>query len=470
MTYSGPELCALTARAAVALLRKGSISPDELISASVARVAQTGPAINATVTLCETRARGKAAAVSRDSLLAGLPVGIKDLNPVAGVRTTWGTPGLADHVPTVSDPMVERIEARGGVVIGKTNTPEMGAGANTFNAVFGATRNPWDTRMNAGGSSGGAAASLAVGEAWLSHGSDFGGSLRTPASFCGIVGLRPSPGVAGGPDMRGGFVTLPAQGPMARNVADVALFLDAMSGYADHWPTAYPAPEVPYLQTCLADPGPMRLAFAPDLGGLAPVTAEMDGLLRAALTRLVAPDLHIDEAAPVLDDVDQTFRVFRALGMWSAARATPDAIKAGYKPTLTQNIAEGAALTVDQIADAEPARAAIFLSMRDFMQSFDALACPVTGLGPLPVEIEYPTEVAGQPCRDYVDWLRYSFVATLSGLPALVLPVGVNDQGLPVGIQLIGKPRGEGRLLQVARAMEERLALPPTPIDPVVRH
>lgn len=468
--YTGPELCALSAREALSLLKTRQISSAELVEASLTRIAQTSPAINAMVTPCPERARAAAQAADRGSLLAGLPLGIKDLTPVAGVRSTYGTPGLADNIPEASDPLVARLEARGAVVMGKTNTPEMGAGANTFNPIFGRTRNPWDTRMNPGGSSGGAAAGLATGEVWLSHGSDLGGSLRTPASFCGVVGLRPSPGIAGGASGVDGFSPFGVEGPMARNVADLALFLDAMAGWDARWPISFPAPVPSYLDSCLGDPGAIRIAWAPDLGGLAPVEPEMAQALSAALAGLASPQVAVEEIQPDLPGIEESFRSHRALAMWASYRQTPKRISEQYKPTLQQNIREGRALTVDAVAEAMVLRSRLYDRMRALFERHDVLACPVTGIGPLNSEIEFPPEIAGQPSRDYLDWLRFAFLASVCGLPALSLPVGFLPGGLPVGLQLIGRPRGEARLLQIARHLEEALALPATPIDPVLRH
>ncbi|WGW04866.1 amidase [Tropicibacter oceani] len=465
-TFTGPELCRLTARQAIAALKAGDVTPAELIEASLTRIAQTSPAINAMVATCAERAHEAAKTADPSSLLAGLPIGIKDLTPVKGVRTTWGTPALADFIPDASDPLVLRLESRGGVVIGKTNTPEMGAGANTFNPVYGPTLNPWNTAMNAGGSSGGAAVGLATGETWLSHGSDLGGSLRTPASFCGIVGLRPSPGVAlgGGPDS---FDPMPVQGPMARNVADCALFLDAMAGYDPVSALSYPAPAQSYLDACLAPSGAIRIGFSADLGGLAPVTPEMERILRAGLAALSGEGVTLQDCRPPLKGADTCFRTLRALGFWAQARKTPDRITRQYKPTLQQNIADGRALTTEDVAEAITTRTRIYHDMRGFLSGFDVLACPVSGLPPLPQSVEYPTEVAGVPCRDYLDWLVFAYPATLCGLPALSLPLGFTDTGLPVGIQLIGQPRGEARLLQVARVLEERIGFAQRPIDPI---
>jgi len=455
-------LRARPARDAIGVAHRRAIPPEELIDAALARIAPTGPAVNATVTLCEDRAR--AAIVPQDAPLAGLPLTIKDLTPVAGVRCTWGTPGLADTVPEVSHPLVTRLESRGAVVLGKSNTPEMGAGANTFNPVFGATRNPWNTAMNAGGSSGGAAAALAAGEIWLAHGSDLGGSLRTPASYCGVVGLRPSPGLVGGGPAGQIFDTMPVQGPMARNVADLALLLDAMAGFDPAAPISFPAPGS-HLATCLTDPGPVRIAFSM-LPDLAPATAGMAQVLGAALARLPAPEFAIEETAPDLSGTEPTFRTLRALGFWADARQIPAEITRQFKPTLQQNIADGRALTVEQIAQALTSRSALTQRVYAFLETFDVLAWPVTGLFPLPVEVEYPPDVAGHASRDYLDWLRFAMPATLCSLPALSLPVGLSPEGLPVGLQLIGRPRGEARLLSIAAKIEQALALPLTPIDP----
>ena len=248
--FTGSDLCAMPAREVVKLLKKKEVSPAELLDASYQRIAQVEPVVNAMPTLCEERARASLSKLpeyakaqeDQRAWLCGLPVGIKDLTPVSGVVTTYGSVGMKDFIPEASDPLVDTLEERGALVVGKTNTPEFGAGGNTYNDVFGFTRNPRDTRKNAGGSSGGAAASLATGEVWLSHGSDLAGSLRTPAAYCGVVGFRPSPGRAGGGPAPAAFLMEGISGPMARDVEDVALFLDAMSGFDPRVPLSLEAP------------------------------------------------------------------------------------------------------------------------------------------------------------------------------------------------------------------------------------
>ena len=472
--FSGPELCRLTATEVVGLLRKGEIAASEALDAALTRIEQVDGAINAMPTVCADRARAalkeigkrKRANGNHVAWLAGLPIGIKDLTPVKGVRSTLGTKALADNIAKESDPLVERLEDRGGIVVGMTNTPEMGAGGNTFNAVFGMTRNPRDTRKNAGGSSGGAAASLASGEVWLSHGSDFAGSLRTPAALCGVVGLRPTPGRAGGSPPVIAFSTEGVQGPMARNVMDTALFLDAMCGWDPRVPISIEAPADPFQAAVRkAKPG-VRIAYAPTLDGFAEVESEIDAVLRRALRLTEKEGAIVEETCPELPDLYPTFVTLRGIA-WGALPGTkgPE-VQKHYKKTLKDNIALGYKLKPEQIFKAMHAKSALYFKMQEFLSTWDVLACPVVGLEAQDVEIEYPTSVNGKPMADYIDWLRFAFLATTTGLPALSLPVGFTKSGMPVGLQLIGPPRGEAKLLAVARAVEVAVKFPTTPIDP----
>lgn len=277
------ELISMTATEAVARLRSGEISSLDLIDAAAARITEVESAINALPTLCLDRARDRAKALlaskqptaaNEPGDLAGLPLAIKDLNDVAGVRTTYGSPIFSDHIPATSHPLVERIERKGGIVIAKSNTPEFGAGGSTFNEVFGRTHNPWNTALTSGGSTGGGAAALAAGEVWLAHGSDHGGSLRRPATYCSVVGLRPSPGRVTRGTEDDLFSTLSVQGPMARTVADVALFLDAMAGLCPLDPLTFDAPRVAFSDAVKNPVPPKRVALAPDFAGQIPVDRE----------------------------------------------------------------------------------------------------------------------------------------------------------------------------------------------------
>jgi len=486
--FSGPELCRLEAHVVVAMLRAGDISAAELLDASRARVEAVDDAVNAMPMRCFERAmrqldawRDGDAADNNITIadknapgyLGGLPVGIKDLNNVSGVPTTFGTLGLRDHVPARSEPLVERLEARGALIVGKTNTPEFGAGGNTFNAVYGATRNPWDTRRNAGGSSGGSAAALATGQVWLAHGSDLAGSLRTPAAYCGVVGLRPSPGRAGGGPADLLFNIDGAQGPMARSVTDCALFLDALAGFDRRAPISLPRPAESF-QAAVARASPkLRVAFAPTLGGFAPVAAAVERVLRDALMQLEREGARVEEACPELPDLDQTYRVLRAM-LWAAGPGkAPATVQRHYKATLQGNIDFGRALGVDDVYEMQRARSRLYARVEVFLRDFDVIACPTVGLPPGPVDEEFPTEIDGQPLTDYIEWLKFSYLATAAGLPALSLPVGFDGDGMPVGLQLIavglqliGQPRGEAELLAAARAVEVTVGGPLAPIDP----
>ena len=471
--FSGPELCRLQAHEVIALLKSGDISPQDCLDAAFARIADVEPAINAMPTLCPERAYAAAESLAlpddgRAAWLAGLPLAIKDLNMVAGVRTTFGTKGFSDFVPESSDLLVTRLEARGGIVVGKTNTPEMGAGGNTFNEVFGPTLNPWDRRLNAGGSSGGAAASLATGEVWLSHGSDHGGSLRTPASFCGIVGLRPSPGrvPSSGP---AGFATEGVQGPMARSVRDCALFLDALSGFTSAVPVSHPQPVEGTFEAAVIEAEPkINIAFSPDFNGMAQADTEVIEHLRNVLSRMQKEGATVEEACPELPDLERTYHTLRGIDMATAARRCPPEVSRHFKKTLAENMEAGRRLTMDDVADANLGRTVIFNNMVSFLERFDVLACPTVGCMPHPQSAEWVTEIAGQRLDGYMDWLRFAFLATTTGLPAVSVPVGPGPRGLPIGIQLIGRPRGEAALLAAAAIFETVAGGPAVPVDPVV--
>ncbi len=460
------EIYKLTARAAVKALKSGEIAPAELIEASLARIAATDRAVNALPTLCPERARRSAAVVPRDSLLAGLPIAVKDLVDVAGVRTTYGSPLFADHVPERSDILVETLERNGAVVIAKSNTPEFGAGANTFNEVFGATLNPWNRALTCGGSSGGAAVALAVGQVWLATGSDLGGSLRTPASFCGVAGLRPSPGrVAHGPKVDA-FDTLSVEGPMARNVGDLALMLDAMTGSAVGDPLALPPPERPFSAAVAAPAPPRRVGFSPDLG-VWPTAAEVREVCARAARRFEALGASVEEAAPDLSDAREIFQTLRALDFVVSHEERLRLHKDKLKPEVIWNIEQGLALAAEEVARAIRARAALADRVAAFFRVYDLLLCPAAIVPPFPVEQRYVSEVAGHRFDNYVDWLGITYAVTLTGCPALALPCGLTQDGRPIGLQLVGRPRGEAALLEAAALFEAATGLAELlPIDP----
>ncbi|WP_461384558.1 amidase, partial [Devosia indica] len=310
----------------------------------------------------------------------------------------------------------------------------------------------------------------ATGEVWLSHGSDLAGSLRTPAGYCGVVGLRPSPGRAGGGAASLAFSTEGVQGPMGRSVRDCALFLDTMAGFDPRQPLSLDAPSTPFQQAVIEAGPNVTIAYAPTLNGFAPVEREIDTVLRGALEKVAGAGGFVEEACPDLPALYETYITLRAMAWAALPGRLPDAIQKHYKRTLSENIALGRALTAEQIYDAQRNRSVLYDHTARFLERFDVLACPVVGLEPGLVEKEYPAEVDGKPVTDYVDWLRFSFLATTTALPAISVPAGFTKSGMPVGIQLIGPPRGEAKLLAVARAVEDAVQFGHAPIDPINKH
>jgi amidase len=468
------ELLSATASDVVNRLRKGEVTPLDCLEALAQRIDAVNPSVNALVTICFDRAWEHAQALAKKpvagrGLLCGLPVPIKDLADVAGVRSTQGSRIFKDRIVPTSDILVKHLEAEGGIIYAMSNTPEFGAGAQTFNDVFGITRNPWDTRLTPSGSSGGAAVALATGMAWLAHGSDMGGSLRNPASFCGVVGLRPSPGrvaasVSGKIDG-----TLGIEGPMARNVTDLALMLDAMSGHEPGDPLSLPRDATSFQSAVAAKPVLKRVAVSRNLG-ITPVDPEVADIIIAAARKLQQAGVIVEEAHPDLHEAMACFQTLRAAGyagMYALLRDHRDLLK----PEVIWNIEKGLALTGIDIAKAEAQRGALFHRMHAFLGHYDALLCPATIVPPFPVETRYPTSCNGTDFETYVDWLLIVAVATLCACPAISIPCGFTKSGLPVGLQVIAPNRGEARLLNQAKFMEDVFGLSSvTPIDPKVKH
>ncbi len=460
-----------TACAIVGKLKAGDVTPLDLLDVLEKRIAEVDGKVNALPTLCFDRARDHAKALMQKpagerGLLAGLPIPIKDLTDVAGVKTTQGSPIYKDRVPERSDILVEHLEQNGAVVYAKSNTPEFGAGANTFNEVFGATLNPWDISRSAAGSSGGAAVALATGMAWLAHGSDMGGSLRNPASFCGIVGLRPSIGrVAHTPKFKVDR-NLGVQGPMARNVEDLALLLDAMSGEHPADPLSLPKPAASFLTAARSGKKPKRVAYSPDLG-ITPVDPEVADVTRKAAERFAELGVIVEEAHPDLREAHECFHVLRAFDFAISKAALLRTKRDLLKPEVIWNIEEGLKLTVEQLERAEAQRMAMTERTLAFFGTYDLLLSPATIVPPFPVENRYVSECAGKTFDNYVEWLGIVYAITLACCPALSLPCGFTASGLPVGLQMVAPPRGDAQLLAGARVLEDILGLRgTTPIDP----
>ena len=464
------DLIRMTATEVVAGLKRGDISPLDCLDALERRIVLVDGAVNALPTRCFDRARRHATElmkkpIAERGILAGLPLPIKDLTDVAGVRSTQGSPIFKDRIPETSDILVTHLEGQGGIICAMSNTPEFGAGANTFNEVFGATLNPWNTKLSASGSSGGAAVALATGMAWVAHGSDLGGSLRNPASFCGVVGMRPSPGRVAASVYSKIDGTLGADGPMARNVEDLAFLFDAMVGEERGDPVSLPADGTSYLKAARSGWKPKRVAISRDLG-LPPVDPIVADIVMSAANRFAEAGVNVEEAHPDLHETRSCMHTLRALS-YSNMRPLLDSHRDLLKPEVVWNIEKGLSLTGAEIARAEAERGALFRKMLSFFDTYDLLLCPTTIVPPFPVEQRYVGECDGVKFETYVDWLTIVHAITLTCCPAISIPCGFTSGGLPIGLQIVAPPRGEARLLAGAKLLETILGLGAiTPIDP----
>jgi len=469
------DLIRLDAVTVVDRLKRGEVTPHDLLDALEKRIAAVDGAVNALPTRCFERARRNAdrlmqKPVAERGPLAGMPIPIKDLVDVAGVLSTQGSPIYAKHIPEKSDVLVEHLEAEGGIVYAMSNTPEFGAGANTFNEVFGATRNPWNTSRSAAGSSGGAAVALATGMAWLAHGSDMGGSLRNPASFNGIVGFRPSIGrVAHTP--RGAIqMNLGQQGPMARNVEDVALLLDAMCGEDPRDPFSLPRTGESYLAAARSNWRPKRVAWSADLG-ITMVDNEVAAITRHAAERFAELGAIVEEAHLDFSGLHECFITLRTYDFHMRKAVLLREHRELLKPEVVWNIERGMKLTLDDMERAENHRVALSQRYLAFFDKYDLLLTPATVVAPYPIENRYVAEVNGHKFSNYVEWLAIAYAITVSCGTALSLPCGFTREKLPVGLQIAGPPRSEARILSAAKAMEDILGVRgTTPIDPRVMH
>ncbi|WP_417513781.1 amidase [Minwuia sp.] len=465
------ELIRMSATEAVARLKAGDISPMELIDASEARVAEVDGAVNALPTLCFDRARTHASRLKvpddpDPGHLYGLPVAIKDLTEVKGVRSTFGSPIYADNIPAASDVMVERVEERGGLVVAKANTPEFGAGAQTFNEVFGVTRNPWDVSKTPGGSSGGSAVAVTTGQVWLAQGSDHGGSLRIPASFSGSVGLRPSPGrVPHGPSSLP-FTPNSVDGPMGRTVADVALFLDTLCGHQRKDPISLPRPAVPFQQAIADARPPKRVAFSMDMG-VSPIHPDVRKATEAAMQHFRDMGTEVVESTVDFSGVEATFQVLRA-SQFAAAHAEKLKLhRDRLKPEVIWNIEKGLKLTAEEIGEADRARADLFQRFEAQFDDIDAFVTPTVNTPPFDADIRYLEELEGRKFDSYISWLIMTFAITVTTNPAISVPGAMTDEGLPVGLQIVGPQRREDIVLSVAHMFEQAAGLTAQlPIDP----
>mgnify|MGYP001165179562 FL=1 len=458
---TGNDLCFLTASELVRRIITKELSACDVMAAHLTQIDRVNPQLNAIVTLLPDRAMDQAARA--DEMLAhgdvlgplhGLPIAHKDLVETKGIRTTFGSPIFQDFVPDRNALIVERLQAAGAITIGKTNTPEFGAGSQTFNNVFGQTTNPHNLAKTCGGSSGGAAVALATGMLPLADGSDFGGSLRNPASFCNVVGYRPTPGrVPTWPTAAAWFPFI-VEGPMARTVEDVALMLSVMAGPDPRSPIAIQESGDQFAASLHQDFAGVRVAWSQTLGGL-PVEQSVTAVVDGQRQSFESLGCLVEEAEPDLSDADEIFKAWRAWYYWLAFSELLKVHRKKFKDTIIWNIEQGRTLDGTQLALVEQKRTVLYHRVREFMNTYKFLVLPVVQVPPFDITQEYVTEIDGVVLNSYIDWMRSCYYISVLGLPAVSVPCGFNEDGLPVGVQIVGRYQEDLAVLQFAYAFQQ---------------
>ena len=454
----GEELCQLSALDLAQKLRRKQLSAREVLDAHLRQIAAVNPKVNAIITLVADQAQ-QAAKLADESAakgkflgpLHGLPIAHKDLAQTKGIRTTFGSPLFKDNIPTVNDLVIDRIQRAGAISLGKTNTPEFGAGSQTFNPVFGATKNPYDLTKTCGGSSGGAAVALATRMLPIADGSDMGGSLRNPAAFCGIVGFRPSPGrVPSSPNWN----PLSTSGPMARSVADLALLLSAIAGPDPRYPLSLPEPGARFAQPLTRNPKGLKIAFAANLLGL-PFHRDIKSIFESQRQLLTQLGCQVTDAEPDLANADEIFKTLRAQSFFQGHADKVAKHRDQLKATVIEEVERGARLTPADIAKAEATRAALHLRVGEFFSKYDYFLLPTTQVPAFDVTQPFITEIEGVKMNTYIDWMKSCYFITVTACPAISVPCGLTPAGLPVGLQIVGRPQDDWGVLQFAHAFEQ---------------
>lgn len=452
------------------LIERREVSCVEVVQACLARIERHNTDINAVITLNEGAVDDarhldeRIGAGDGAGILAGIPVGIKDVTQTAGIRTTFGSPLFRDHVPDVDALVVQRLRTAGAIILGKTNAPEFATGGNTYNEIFGATRNPWNTELSAGGSTGGGAAALASGMIALAEGTDLGGSLRIPASFCGVVGLRPSPGLV--PTWPSEFLwdDMQVTGGMGRTAQDVALMLAAVAGPSRRAPLRQPIDGRDFVAVVERGmPSGVRLAFCPDIAGIG-VNDEIRRVCRDAA-------LDLRQGGAVVEEIDLDLSygwdAFLALrGLWMVAQQFPrlDRIDE-FGANLGANVRAGLEMNTERLAAAQQARGRLWTQFAELFERFDFLLTPCMAVPPFPVEENYPRTIAGREMKTHIDWVAPTFILSLAGLPVASVPAGLDGAGLPVGLQIVGGPQSEEDVLALARELQRARPIGMPPLD-----
>lgn len=446
------------------------ISPVAVVEAALERVGRVNGPLNAIVTL-NPRVQEEARALERrigagedPGPLAGVPVGIKDVTPVAGLRHTYGSPLYRDHLASVDALVVQRLRRAGAIVLGKTNTPEFAAGGNTWNEVFGPTRNPYAPDRSAGGSTGGGAAALATGMIALAEGTDLGGSLRIPASFCGVVGLRPSVGLVPTWPSDWEWDTLQVTGVLARSVTDLAVSLQAVAGASPLSPLGAPLTGRDLAAAVDRGPDPgLRLAYCPDVARIG-IDPAIGAVCRATVDRLAASGLPLEEVELDLSFARDTFLALRGHWFVTWMHQRLDRLEE-LGVNVRANVTAGLSTEARALARAERERGRLWHLFRELFERCDVLLTPTMAVPPFPVDQNYPDSIAGRPMHTYVDWIAPTFVLSLTGLPVASVPAGLDRDGLPVGLQVVGPPFGEERVLAVAARIAQLAPIRPPSIE-----
>ena len=475
MSDPSNELIKMSASEAAACLRSKDVSPLDLVEASIQRIEAVDTKVNALPIHCFEQARDQAKFfdVEAHSLnpksLCGLPIAVKDYNDLGGAVTTYGSPIFADNFALQSDATVRQLESNGAIAVAKSNVPEW-AGGHTFNPVNGLTRNPWDMRKSAGGSSGGSGAALASGSVWLATGNDLGGSLRTPAAFNGIVGLRPGPGRVPRGMRLPSMDTLWVEGPMARNIDDLALMLDAGVGQQIDDPLSFDHAGPSFVDALHGTGMPKRVAFSPDLS-IVSMDKEIAKICGGAATVFADLGADVTDDIPDFSGVLEAFQTLRAVLFATMMEPILTKFRNRIAPEIVGNIERGLNITPSQIFDAERARIELYKKITAFFKTHDFLICPAASIAPFPVDQRYVAEIDGKPCETYIDWFSITFALTMTACPTISVPCGFTSEGLPVGVQIMGKPRGEAALLRTAKRFEQAVGistqLPITPREGV---
>ena len=457
---SDSSICFLSAVEMARLIRTKKLSAREALAAHLKQIERVNPKVNAIVTLVPELAA--AAAAKADEMQArkeplrplhGLPVAHKDLLETRGIRTTFGSPLYKDNVPTVDDIVVERMRKAGAIIVGKTNTPEFGSGSQTFNTVFGATRNPYDLTKTCGGSSGGAAVALACGLVPVASGSDTGGSLRNPAAFCNVVGFRPSIGRVPNPNAAFAWSTLSTSGCLGRSAADLALGLSTIAGPDPRAPLSISEPGERFARSLDRNFKGVRVAWFKDLGGV-PFDPRVRAIVDGHRKTFESLGCFVEQAEPDFAPAEIAFRMLRAWGSANTYGARLREHPEAFKDTLKGEIEEGSRLTAADIGRAETAHGLLWRRFQAFLEKYEYFVLPTTQLPAFDVNTPYPTEIAGVKFDNYIDWMKSCWYISATGNPAASVPGGFTAEGLPVGVQIVGRNKEDFAVLQMAHAFE----------------